>query len=115
MCTSPEMKSGIAGVVLTLCIGTAAAGQFGNPRVTQRPPERAYHVEHYALALHFDQSAGEVFGDETLRLEPLVAGLHRLYLDSEDLRIDSVSVGGAEPSHLQYRLADSRLWITLDR
>lgn len=109
------MKSAIAGVMLTLCIGTAAAGQFGNPEVTQRPPERTYHVEHYALALHFDPSAGEVFGDETLRLRPLAAGLRVLYLDSEDLRIDSVSVGGAEPRHLHYRLADSRLWITLDR
>ncbi|MDE2449013.1 MAG: M1 family metallopeptidase [Gammaproteobacteria bacterium] len=109
------MKSAIAGVMLTLCIGTAAAGQFGNPKVTQRPPERTYHVEHYALALHFDPSAGEIFGDETLRLRPLAAGLHLLYLDSEDLRIDSVSVGGAEPRHLHYRLADSRLWITLDR
>ena len=109
------MKSGIAWSVLILCTGTAAAGQFGDPKVVQRAPERTYHVEHYALALHFDPSAGEVFGDETLRLRPLVAGLRLLYLDSEDLRIDSVSIGGAEPRRLQYRLAESRLWITLDR
>lgn len=109
------MKATITGVALTLCIGTAAAGQFGNPKITQLPPARTYHVEHYALTLHFDPSAGEVFGDETLKLEPLAPGLRLLYLDSADLRIDSVSISGNRPTQLRYRLAGSRLWITLDR
>lgn len=111
-----SLKSGIAGAaVLTLWAGTAAAGQFGNPKIIRVPPRRTYHVEHYALALHFDQSGGEVFGTETLRLQPLAAGLRQLYLDSADLHIDSVSVGSLSPRQLRYRLAGSRLWVTLDR
>ncbi len=109
-----RVKPGLAGVAFALCVGTAAAGQFGDPKITDRPPKRIYHVEHYALALHFDQSAGEVFGNETLRLRPLAAGLRRLYLDSADLQIHSVSLGSAGAKHLRYQLAGSKLWITLD-
>jgi aminopeptidase N len=109
------MKAAIAAMMVVLCAATAAAGEFGNPKITQAPPQRLYHVRHYALTLHFDPTAGEVFGEERVELVPLIAGLRQLYLDSEDSRIDSVTLGSRATRRLQYRVVGAKLWITLDR
>ena len=97
--------------------GTPPQHVFGNPAVTQRPPARTYHVQNYRMDLRFDEAKGEVFGDERVRLLPLGAGFSRFYLNSAELTIESVtlrdSAGRGLP--LQFRTADSRLWVTLDR
>ena len=103
------MKAAIAAMMVALCAATAAAGEFGNPKITQAPPQRLYHVRHYALTLHFDPTAGEVFGEERLELVPLIAGLRQLYLDSEDSRIDSVTLGRRRARRLEYRVLHLRL------
>jgi aminopeptidase N len=90
---------------------------FGNPAVTQRPPRRTYHVQSYELKLRFDEAKGEVFGDEVIRLEPLGSGFSRFYLNSSGLTIRNVTLRSpvGRPLPLQFKTADSRLWITLNR
>ena len=97
--------------------GQAASHTFGNPKVWQWAPSRTYHVENYKLTLHFDEPKGEVLGDEVVTLRPFAAQFRKFYLDSSELKIDSVSLqlrpGQAVP--LAYAAEDSQLWITLDR
>ena len=90
---------------------------FGNPQIAQRAPSRTYHVENYKLTLHFDQSKGEVFGDESVTLRPLTARFGRFYLNASELKIDSVALEPAngKPVALKFETGDPRLWITLDR
>ena len=94
-----------------------ADSAFGNPNVSQRPPSRAYHVENYQLRLRFDQSKGEVFGDEVVTLRPFAAHFAKFYLDSAGLTIDAVALEPAQgaPIPLAFAARDPRLWITLDR
>ena len=106
-------------LLLGLLCAPAVADEhvFGDPAVWHWAPSRSYHVEDYHLALHFDQVAGEVFGDETVTLKPFAAGFKRFYLDSAGLNIDSVSLlppKGA-PIKLAFDARDPRLWIDLDR
>ncbi len=81
------------------------------------PPSRTFRVDNYKLALHFNLTKGEVFGDDTVTLRPIEAGFRRFYLNSSGLRIDSVQLlrGGAAPLALSFSRRDPRLWITLDR
>jgi aminopeptidase N len=97
-------------------VGAAAQHVFGNPAVSQRPPERTYHVTNYKLTLHFDQTTGEVFGDEVVALEPLGPGFKRFYLNSSGLSIESVALSGGQRRDLPLPFSSgaSRLWITLD-
>jgi aminopeptidase N len=90
---------------------------FGNPQIAQRAPSRTYHVENYKLTLHFDQSKGEVFGDESVTLRPLTARFARFYLNASELKIDSVALEPAngKPVALTFETGDPRLWVTLDR
>ena len=113
-------RSCLAALIFILC-GSAAAQQaqhvFGNPEVWQWAPSRHYHVENYKLALHFDEAKGEVFGDEVVTLLPFDAHFRAFYLDSSELKIDSVTLEArqAKAIPLAYRTDESRLWITLDR
>jgi aminopeptidase N len=97
--------------------GLAAPKPFGDPNLWRWAPDKAYHVEDYRLKLHFDQPKAEVFGDEEVTLTPYTSDFHRLYLDSEDMTIDSVSLVPAHgaPLALQSSLEDAKLWITLDK
>ena len=108
----------IAALVLALPMRSddAANHVFGNPAVWNWPPPRTYHVENYKLTLHFDELKGEVFGDELITLQSFAANFRKFYLDSSELKIDSVTLenGGARPVKLTYSLDDSKLWITLD-
>jgi len=90
---------------------------FGDPLIAQRAPSRTFHVENYKLTLHFDQSKGEVFGDELVTLRPLTARVTRFYLDASELKIDSVALEPADSKSvaLKFETDDPRLWITLDR
>jgi aminopeptidase N len=121
-----HMRLRLGFVAVTLCSllasplsapGQGASHTFGNPNVWRWAPSRTYHVENYKLTLHFDQSNGEVFGDEVVTLRPFEAGFRKFYLDSAELKIDSVSLqqlqGQAIP--LTYAAEDPRLLITLDR
>jgi aminopeptidase N len=89
---------------------------FGNPEIWQWPPARTYHVENYRLKLRFDQTKGEVFGDEVVTLRPFLPHFHKLYLDSSGLTIEAVELQPAQGSavSLQFAAADPRLWVTLD-
>jgi len=84
--------------------------------VWQWPPSRTYRVTNYRLALRFDEQKGEVFGDEVITLRPLGSNFRKFYLDSSELKIDSVRLerGDAQPLELDHTLQDSHLWITLD-
>lgn len=90
---------------------------FGNPDVWQYAPSRAYHVENYRIQLQIFERQGRIAGSETVTLRPFADHFRRFYLDSSGLAISSVerlpARGAAIP--LQFRRADPRLWITLDR
>ncbi len=89
---------------------------FGDPHVWHWAPNRTYHVDNYRLILHFDEAAREVFGDETVTLQPFHAHFRRFYLDSSGLKIDSVVLErAAGPITLDYVLQEARLGIVLDR
>ena len=118
-----------AMALLTLC-GFAAAQAappqthkvFGDPLLWQWAPSRTYHVEHYKLALHFNQAQGEVFGDETVTLTPFGNDFHQFDLDSSGLSIDSVTLATPDGSHttvpaskLQFIRHDPKLTILLDK
>jgi len=89
---------------------------FGDPNIIQYAPSRSYHVEHYKLALHFDPAKGEIFGDETVTLQPFADGFSSFDLDSSELAIESVVL--TEPGHaatpLNFQAHDPKLSITLD-
>jgi aminopeptidase N len=114
---------GKLGVALVIVFGAHAQvagkdlGVFGNPALWQWPPTRTYHVENYRLTLHFDDSKGEVFGDEVVTLRPFQGHFRTFYLDSSELTIESVSLQSptAAPITLKYAAQGPRLWITLDR
>ena len=110
----------ILDVVLVTAVG--AVGQekphvFGNPDVWQWAPSRTYHVENYELTLHFDGPKGEVFGDEVVTLQPFAPHFHEFYLDSSELKIESVTLQPLQgaPVKLAFTAEDPRLRITLDR
>ncbi len=111
----------ILGAAFAMTAGRATAqGQahvFGNPDVWQWAPSRTYHVENYKLALHFDEPKGEVFGDEVVTLRPFAPHFRKFYLNSAELKIDSVILEQAHGAavKLAYAAEDPRLWITLDR
>ncbi len=115
------LASLLCGVLLTLPHAAPADDTgtrvFGNPDLWQWPPSRTYHVENYHLTLHFDESKGEVFGDEVVTLRPFQRHLRRFYLDSSELTIESVSLETprAAPVTLKFATRGARLWITLDR
>ncbi|MFZ0432920.1 MAG: M1 family metallopeptidase [Candidatus Acidiferrales bacterium] len=109
-------------LAVAFAVSAGAAGQesahvFGNPDVWQWAPSRAYHVENYKLTLHFDESKGEVFGDEVVTLQPFGAHFQKFYLNSSELTIDSVTLESLRGASLKlaYAVQDPRLWITLDR
>lgn len=108
----------IAALVLAVPMRSddAANHVFGNPAVWIWPPTRTYHVENYKLTLHFDESQGEVFGDELITLRPFEPNFRKFYLDSSELKIDSVTLedAGARAAKLIYSVDDPKLWITLD-
>jgi len=90
---------------------------FGDPNLVQYAPSRSYHVEHYQLALHFDPAKGEIFGDETVTLQPFADGFSSFDLDSSELAIDSVALAqpGRASVPLAFQAHDPKLSITLDR
>ena len=107
--------------LMLIVVLAASAGQkkdrvFGHPDVWQWAPSRTYHVENYKLKLRFDEPKGEVFGDEVVTLQPFEANFHKFYLNSSELKIDSVSLESSQGASvkLTYAAQDPRLWITLD-
>jgi aminopeptidase N len=90
---------------------------FGNPSVSRWAPSRTFHVDNYKLTLHFDELAGEVFGDEVVTLEPLGSNFTKFYLDSSELKIDSVRLESMRntPVKLAFAVDEPRVWVTLDR
>lgn len=109
----------IASLILAVPVRSddAANHVFGNPAVWNWPPTRTFHVENYKLTLHFDEPKGEVFGDELITLRPFEPNFRKFYLDSSELKIDSVTLENtaAKPMKLIYSAENPRLWITLDR
>ena len=95
---------------------SSAKHVFGDPESVQRAPQRTYHVQNYRLTLRFDESRGEVFGDEVVTLEPLTPGFNHFYLESSGLSIDAVTLAkhGGRNISLPFRMKDSHLWISLD-
>jgi aminopeptidase N len=111
-------------IILIAVLGTAftAPAQenvrvFGNPEIWHWAPSRTYHVENYKLRLHFDEPKGEVFGDEVITLRPFEPHFRKFYLDTFELKIDSVTLEQSRhaPALLTFSAQDPRLWITLDR
>jgi len=98
-------------VVLHMPANAAGQGKahvFGNPDFWQWAPNRMYHVENYKLTLKFDEPKGEVFGDEVVTLRPFEPHFRKFYLDSSELKIDSVTLEpppGA-PVRLAYKVQD---------
>ncbi|HEX5461724.1 MAG TPA: M1 family metallopeptidase [Steroidobacteraceae bacterium] len=95
----------------------SAAHVFGDPAVSQRAPQRTYHVLNYKLSLHFDQAKGEVAGSEDVLLRPLTTGFNHFDLDSSELTIERVTLQGANGRSvpLSFEAAAQRLRIALDR
>jgi aminopeptidase N len=88
---------------------------FGDPKVSQYAPTRAYHVQNYKVAVRIDMAKGQVFGDEVITLQPLRADFKTFYLDSSQLQIERVTLENANAKVLGFKTDDSRLWVTLDR
>src|ERR1700761_8198887 len=88
---------------------------FGDPKVSQYAPTRAYHVQNYKIAVRIDMAKGQVFGDEVVTLQPLRTDLKTFYLDSAQLEIESVTLENAKGKVLSFKTDDSKLWVTLDR
>jgi aminopeptidase N len=118
-----SIRLGALSFLLSVVLGSGAVASaqdsthvFGNPDVWQWPPSRTYHVENYKLKLHFDESKGEVFGEEAITLHPFQPGFKKFYLNSSELTIDSVSLENARGASvkLEYAVQDPQLWITLD-
>lgn len=107
----------VGGWLCVLASCPAIAGVFGNPAVSHHAPKRTYHVRNYRLALRFRPTRGEVFGDETITLTPLVAELRRFYLDSADLSIERVTLlaSTGRVDTLKFNTTPTNLWITLNR
>jgi len=103
--------------ILVAPIHAAEAHVFGNPEIWRWAPNRTYHVENYKLSLRFDQSKGEIFGDEVVTLRPFDRHFRKFYLDSAELTIQVVTLDRAQekPVALAFGTEGSRLWITLDR
>ena len=99
-----------------VCASSSVKHVFGDPESVQRAPQRTYHVQNYQLALRFDESKGEVFGDEVVTLEPLTPGFNRFYLESSGLSIDAVTLAkhGGRDISLPFRMKDPHLQISLD-
>lgn len=94
---------------------------FGDLLLWQWAPERSYHVEHYRLAMHFDQARGEIFGDEIITLSPFTDDFRQLRLDSVGLHIDSATTAApqgatsAAGTPLRFERHDPVLTIDLGR
>ena len=120
-----EVKQTIGLCCLILIVASAARARvaepdahvFGNPDVWHWAPSRTYHVVNYELKLRFDEPKGEVFGDEVVTLRPFKPHFQKFYLDSSELKIDSVILepGRGTSVKLTYAAQNARLWITLDR
>jgi aminopeptidase N len=100
-----------------ILLGLYKGRAMENPGGWQWPPSRQYHVANYKLVLKFDQQKSEVVGTEFITLRPLAARFHQFYLDSSELRIDSVTLEEppAKPAPLSYTTQGSQLRVTLDR
>lgn len=92
------------------------SGVFGDPSVWRWPPSRTYHVVNYKLELHFDQAKGEVFGDETVTLQPFGPGFQSFYLNSSGLEIESVRLESERGTEVPLRFSTKgdKLWVYLD-
>jgi len=120
-----EVKQTIGLCCLILIVASTARARvaepdahvFGNPDVWHWAPSRTYHVVNYELKLRFDEPKGEVFGDEVVTLRPFKPHFQKFYLDSSELKIDSVILepGRGTSVKLTYAAQNARLWITLDR
>jgi len=108
--------TGLWVLILVAAIQAQEAHVFGKPAIWRWAPNRTYHVENYKLSLRFDQTKGEVLGDEIVTLRPIEVGFRKFYLDSEELTIEAVTLERMQgnPVALAFATQDSRLWITLD-
>src|ERR1043165_472423 len=73
---------------------------------------RDYDLQHLKLELGFDVPARKLTGTATLRMTPLSGDLREIALDSAELAIDSVTVGGKAA---QFRTDAQKLYVMLDR
>jgi aminopeptidase N len=95
---APALRVGLLATILSAALVTGLSAQsgtgrsFGDPELWQWPPSRTFHIEHYKLALRFDEPKGEVFGDETITLRPFQLHFRKFYLDSTELTIESVAL-----------------------
>jgi aminopeptidase N len=108
---------GILVLILLVKMQAAEAHVFGGPDIWRWAPTRTYHVENYKLSLRFDQSKGEVLGDEVVTLRPFEKGFQKFYLNSAELTIEAVTLQRTQANGVTLAFASegSRLWITLDR
>jgi aminopeptidase N len=104
-------------LVALACSCAASAAETSAATATMRwPPSRTYHVENYKLRLHFSQSKGEVFGDESVTIRPFESSFERFCINSTVLSIDAVTMTAARATKaLAYTTDDHCLWIALDR
>ncbi|MBC7899625.1 MAG: M1 family metallopeptidase [Saprospiraceae bacterium] len=75
---------------------------------------QVYDVQHYVLRVSFDRAKKTVFGDTTVQLKPLKAGLAEVELDAAGLDFESIAL---EPENtiLKYRTKGEKVLVTLDR
>src|SRR6187402_2458056 len=102
-------------VPLTAAVITIAA--FSASAQIKRPDfnrPRVYDVQHYTIRASFDRHSKKVFGDTTVSLKPLSAGLKAVDLDAVGMTFSSVKL---EPSgiDLQHKSGGGKITITLDK
>jgi aminopeptidase N len=89
-------------------------GVFGQTSKPDFNRSRTYDVQHYVVRLSFDRAAKKISGDTIVRLKPLRKDFKTLELDAAQMTFASVKLesSGAD---LQYRQADEKIIITLDK
>ena len=100
--------------VISAAIMLVAAFHVGAQTTTELDRPQTFDVQHYTIRASFDRPKKQVFGDTTVSLKPLKAGLRTVELDAIGLSFQSVKL---EPvaTDLKYKTANGQVVVDLDR
>src|SRR5262245_48834606 len=111
------MRRGFCTLLLVVACSSllthAQSKDFGDETATVHASRlRTYDVKNYSLRLKLDYPEKSVSGSVSVTLSPLRDGLNEISLDSAELQIQKVEMGGVS---LNYRLEGDKLRIALGR
>ncbi len=89
------MKYLFLSIVLSICCSLNYAQETVRP-AEHLTRERAYHVDHYRLAVNIDPHTKTCFGETSIKLIPLRPITSELKFDAADLHVRRVMLGNTE-------------------